>query len=367
MNFLAKIFLSLILALTSVAQAAPGLRNPEQMLTLVDEYIAEVSSKQPGPVYLLTGREAYLAKAVATQIAALEPEDFNLFQFYLMDRYIKEPAQREHLYAFNRIVRDMIATDLANSASLRSGPWHEVVVGSYTYGAWILLGSVIGWRFLFSRSTRAVDFARGLKQRELSMAQSPALYRLGYKAATNPLILSVGAGAGAGYLNYLLQSQRTHRVDPLQIMMVVQAQLACHLSYSGLAIQEKFESIRNAEEFPAEEGKKLLAEIASIGEQSKVLSQQFGRLEQIDVRDPLFQRTLQQFPKSESWAQFRSSLTDAETSRDGKCRQMSLVHLKLELDKTAMVIGNLMPVPEETSPGTSDQIPVTPIPLPEAP
>ncbi len=320
------------------AMAGAGQRTPESMLSLVDEYINEVKSDQPGPIFLLAGRDEYIAKAVVGQIDTLEAEDFNLFLFHLMERFVDSPTQRPYLFSLLKLIRESIAADLANTAQLREGPGHEIITGAYTYAAWILIGYA-GVRFAAARSARGAEFIRELHKREIALNQAPRIYKIGYKVAGNPLVWSAAAGAGIGYWNYLLQSNRVHRLDPIEVLSVVQAQLACHLSYKALEIEDEFELIKNSDEKVKSDGKAFLEKVKNIGEQAGVLEKQFARLQSLDISERLFQKTLKQFPLSADWQQFRSALSEAEMSKDGQCRQMSLTHVQGELEKMAVVIG----------------------------
>ena len=54
---------------------------------------------------------------MATQITTLEPEDFNVFLLYLMDRYIQNPQERKALFGLISTLRENIAADLESAAN----------------------------------------------------------------------------------------------------------------------------------------------------------------------------------------------------------------------------------------------------------
>jgi hypothetical protein len=329
--------LSLTLCL-SLGWPAPGFavlqsRTPEAMLALVDEYVSETRSQQPGPIQLDIGRANYLAQYVVGQVITLNAEDFNTFMFYAIERYVKEPDQRPQIYLLFKQLHDALAADLQNSKQLRDGPYHEMVSGAYGWMTWILV-LYVGFRFKATQTLRGREFLAQVEKRELAIGRKK-YYRSAYNVVSNPLVWSSAVGAGLGYWNYLIQSNRVHKLDPLEILKVVQAQLACDLSYRGLEVEQEWLDIKNEPSAIEQRGRQLQQKIEAIASEAATLHKQYKRLESLDVKERLFQQSLKLFPQAENWQQFRKSLSEAEESKDGQCRQMSLVHLKLELEKIA--------------------------------
>jgi hypothetical protein len=351
--------LTLCLSLGWPAQSFAVLqsRTPEAMLALVDEYVQEIQT-QPGayspPIFgrssisrsrrntpFEIARATYLAQRVVGQVITLNAEDFNMFMFYAVERYVKEPKQRPQIYLLFKQLHDAIAADLQNSKQLRDSPYHEMVSGAYSWMTWILV-LYVGFRFKATQTLRGREFLAEVEKRELAIGRNK-YYRSAYNVVSNPLVWSSAVGAGLGYLNYLIQSSRVHKLDPLEILKVVQAQLACDLSYRGLEIEQEWLNIKNEPLAIAQSGPQLQEKITEITSQAATLHKQYGRLESLDVKERLFQQTLKLYPQAESWQQFRKNLSEADDSKDGQCRQMSLVHLKLELEKIADGIKDEMP------------------------
>jgi hypothetical protein len=344
--------LTLCLSLAWPAQSFAVLqsRTPEAMLALVDEYVREMQSDQPGPMQLDIGRANYLAQYVVGQVITLNAEDFNTFMFYAVERYVNEPEQRPQIYLLFKQLHDAIAADLQNSKQLRDGPYHEMVSGAYGWMTWILV-LYVGFRFKATHTLRGRQFLAEIEKRELAIGRKK-YYRTAYNVASNPLVWSSALGAGLGYWNYLIQSNRVHKLDPLEILKVVQAQLACDLSYRGLEIEQEWLNIKDDPSAIAQRGRELQQNLKQVAAESSTLHKQYKRLESLDVKERLFQQSLKLFPQAENWQQFRKSLSEAEESKDGQCRQMSLVHLKLELDKIAEGLKDNLPA---EAPGKKDE------------
>lgn len=335
--------LSLILCLSLAAPmegfAVLKSRTPETMLALVDEYVQETLSEQPGPIHLGAGRAAWLAKNVVGQVITLSPEDFNMFLFYTVERYIKDAKHRPQIYLLLKQIHDAIKADLDNTKQLKEGPYHEMVKGSYSYLTWIIV-LYVGFRFKAAHTMRGREFLMEIEKREMAIGKNK-YYRSAYNVASNPVVWGGLAGAGIGYVNYLRELDKVRRSDPLEILKVVQANLACDLSYRGLEVEQEWLKIKDEPNAIGVLGPKLQEKARNLMAESAVLSKQYKRLQSLDTKERLFQQTLKELP--ENWAQFRKSLTEAEESKDGQCRQMSLIHLKLELEKIDTAITKDMP------------------------
>ncbi len=327
--------LALILSLTSFSVNA---QQPlERSAKLLDDYIGHVRRLPSDSPWSTVGRNEFLAKAVVMQLATLRPDEFNLFLFHMMDKYVNQPEDRAAIKSLADTLGVELAADFEASKMLQNGPLQYVIRGAYSYGAWLMLAGAIGWKFIFARSQSTAEFLRQIRQRELTLNQKGRFASLGYRVATSPTTWivggSLGLGALGGYIEYVLKSNSTYRINPATVLMVVQAQLACDLSYQALTIQEKFESLMNDSDQLEKEYGPMLTEIRRIRAEAQGLSEQWPRLENLDVQDRLFAEVLEQFPQSENWRDFRKALSEAETSRDGRCRQMSMLHLNQELEK----------------------------------
>ncbi len=356
MKTIAKLILALALFTSHLSHGSGVGRSPEQMMGLFDEYLAHVTSQQQGPVWLEYGRQKFLARAVIAQIAAMRPDDFNALMFLMMERYVNKPAERQYLFNFLSATTESLSADLEYSRALQAGPQALMLEGSYKYGIWLLIAGHVVFKVALSRNVKGLaDLMRQLRQREVALTEMNKFYGLSYRVATSPTtwltVASTAGGAGLGALEHLIQSSGTHRLNPMIATMVVQAQLACHLSYQGLAVQEEFESVKNDPAKLKEAKPALLEQITTIAGQGKVLAEQYSRLENLDVRDRLFKKVLEQYPTADNWQKFRTMLTEAETSQNGQCRQMSMLHLKNELDKTAAEIRALVPEDTPAVPG----------------
>ena len=323
-------------------------RTPEQMIALFDEYVKHAKLQKDAahpatPDWTTIGGKEFLTKTVISQLSAVEPADFNLFIFYIMDRYVNQPTEREIIFDFISSLSAAIAPDLEITRRLQSGPTAFVLEGALVYGTGLLLVGSLAWKFIFSRAGWGLEFMRHLRQRELALNNISRVFGGGFKLGTHPMTLAFTAGAAAGYIkDYVIPGGSTRRFDPSAILMVIQAQVACHLSYRGLELQNRYEAIQDDPEQVAKEQQDLAGKIKDIQTQSQELVTQWPRLESLDVKDRLFIKTLNAFPKATDWQKFRQSLSEAETSQDGRCRQMSLIHLNRELAKTAELLG---PVP----------------------
>ena len=335
--------LTLCLSLGLPTQGFAVLKNrtPEAMLDLVDEYVREMQSQQPGPIQLSVGRATYLAKNVVGQVITLNPEEFNMFLFYATERYVKEPKQRPQIYLLYKQIHDAIIADLENSKQLRDGPYHEMVSGAYGWMTWVLV-LYVGFRFKAAQTLRGREFLAEIEKRELAIGRNK-YYRSAYNVVSNPLVWSSAIGVGLGYWNYLIQSNRTHKLDPLEILKVVQAQLACDASYRGLAIEQEWTNMKSDPATISLRGKPLLKKIVDLQSEAALLQKQYKRLESLDVKERMFQQTLKLYPQAGSWLEFRKNLIEAEESKDGQCRQMSLIHLNLELEKISTGLKKELP------------------------
>lgn len=338
MRILISLTLSLTIFSSSAGFAANVAATPTDMLNLVDEYIAENRSTQTGPIHLDVGKQVYLAQAVVGQVIGLTPEDFNMFLFYTIERYIKRPSERGEIFTLLKELRDAIAVDLHNTQMLRDGPGHSIVNGAYRKAAWVLV-MYAGFRFAATYLTRGKAFLSIMEQQELALIQRGPYYRLAYRVATNPLVWATAAGGAIGYWDYLRDRNKTQKLDPIEILNVVQANLACDLSYRALEVEDEYEKYSSDPKLLEGVAPRLLRKIDWIGGQAELLKKQFARLQSLEIGERLFNERLQRFPPAKNWQQFRSNLVDAEKLKDGECRAISLDSLNLHFTKLAMILA----------------------------
>lgn len=353
------VLLSLSLLTTSLAKAATGPeRSSEEMMKLFDEYLFHVKSQQQGPDYLEYGRQKFLSRGVIAQAATLEPEDFNRFMFHLMNRYVTEPTDRSYIFNFFSAVTETLQADLAYTQALKAGPQSFMIEGTYKYGGWIMIAGGVMLK-LAARRPVFTNFSEWVAQRQAALSQVNKYYGLGFRFATSPTTWlisgSMGLGALGGYLEHGWAMDRVHRHNPVAAAMVVQAQLVCHLSYEGLAVQQKVQELKDKPDELAKVAPELRQKITDIKSQATELRKQWNRLEDIQdlVADKFFQEMRSQYPKAESWQQLVKDLNDNEISRDGKCRGLSTIHLVRNLDKVA----EELPEPAQNEPPAPPAVP----------
>ncbi len=339
---LKKIFVFLIglsILASSFAGAAVAGPSSAEMMKQFEEYLMHVKSQQPGPDFLEYGRQKFLSRGVIEQTAGLEPEDFNLFMFNLMNRYVTEPSDRRYIFNFFSAVTERLQADFAYSRALQAGPQSFMLEGTYKYGGWLMIAGGVVLK-IASRRPFFLRRAEWLGQRQAALSQINRYYGLGYRYATNPTTWlvggSLGAGALAGYVEHWMMD-RNHRHNPVAAAMVVQAQLVCHLSYEGLALEQKVKALADKPEEMVKEAPAIRKKIQDITAQAKELRAQWTRLEDLQdlVADKFFRELQSQYPKEESWQQLVSALKANEASRDGKCRGLSTIHLIRNLDLIA--------------------------------
>lgn len=368
-KFILSLTLSFTLFANSLAYAAVS-GNPKDALQLVDEYL-QMRSAKPAEgqtpkeaLFNALGKEDYITQAVAMQLLSLEPEDFNLFLLYFMDRYVNKPSERLVLFDFLKILRGMIENDLANTELVKEGPEHYLVEGSYSYLMWIVVGGAIGWRTIMASPLRNSAFLREVGARDAALIRSSRVYRYSTKIMRNSLIGASVGGVGIGYLDYLLQSHRTHRLDPAEILMVVQANLACQLSYDALKLNERVEAAVNDEKTVVQLAPALKLELTATIENAQVLLKEFPRLTKLDVNDRLFAKTLSFVPPAKDWQQYKKLLNESEANQDGQCRQISMEFVTRALSTAS---DNLTTIADAYAPPTPAPVaapaaPTTPTP-----
>lgn len=339
--------LSLLLA--ALIFAPPGAMadvsnsDPQQALQLVDDYLKRTAEEKKQGTFDTLGRNTYIAQAIASRLLTLQPEDFNLFVFYFVDRYIHHPEQREGLFDFVKIVREMIKDDLANTARLNGGAADDAIRGSYQYGIWILLGGSLAWFLIMKSPLRTMSFIAKMQEGEMTLMRAGRWYRYGWKTATSVVIPGVSGGM-LGLLLHHLEANKTHRLDPLEVLSVAQANLACQLSYDTLQAEQHLQKLTDDDTLMAKEGKPLNTQVKTLLDQVKVLQDQFPWLTGLRVSDPVFQKIIDEYPKASNWQDYKNRLAAQGASENGQCVQISLTHVGSKLQEMSDALDTLAPV-----------------------
>lgn len=347
-----------ILALTlSFAIATPAMagvtQDPEQIMGMVNEFVQEMKAipENADPSYKQAQADL-AAEDIAVQLRGLPAEDFNLFMYAVMSRYINKPEERESLFAFISASRTWIEADLANTALLDNGPISYMNMAQWSKYTWIAIGTgMVLSTVLLKGPMRNMRFVQAMNRAQMKMTamkqtgfkQNPFKYigaRAGL-AATHPMTIWLGAGGMIGGLaEYGIELNRVHRMDPVVMLTVVQTQLACALSYRGLDIDDHINAISMDEAKLRTDFKPINQEIEALKKESEVLAKHFARLDNITSADPDLQKAMSKIPKNlpEKYANlqaFRESLVTDGPSINGRCRQISLTDLDFQLDQRA--------------------------------
>jgi hypothetical protein len=347
-RLLLSLFLCLQLSLPANGQNLAD--NPTDLTGLVDDYVARMKSKYSPHLFLPVGRDEYLSKAVAARIAAQDTGNFNRSVLYLIGRYIEQVEERPYLFTLIQMVRARIAPDLEATRLLQEGPHESVVQRIYSSWVWVWIAAGVGWRFLLIRS--ALLSAR-TQEIHAALARRGRLYHIPYRLVANPATISAEATAGWGYLEYLTESAKAHKVDPVEILKVAQANLACHLSYRGLEIEDRIEALKDQPGELKRESPTLREAAAQVLKETQVMDAQNKFLQNLRVNDRFFGRALSHLPPSKDWQSFRSALNSTDEDQPGTCRQISLHYLKHKLQER---MEDLAPEekPEDTAPAAQE-------------
>ncbi|MBX3022983.1 MAG: hypothetical protein KF799_15010 [Bdellovibrionales bacterium] len=328
--------LALFLAFSVSLPAFAGVtRSNADMMALIDDYIKEVASTPANADQTYMDMQAaFLAEAVGLQVRTLEPEDFNLFMLAVMSRYINKPEEREALFKFIEGTRQWIAADLANTAQLEKGALHYMNPANYSWYTWVVIGAgvVIGGRVLHG-PLRTTRFVQGLDKMQMAAAKWRAPYRIAFRSATHPITLATATGAGLGLLEYQLEKNKTHRLDPMILTNAVQTELACYASYQGLGLEERFESIRDDEEKLKAGFAGLNADIDKLMGETQVLLKQYARLDNLYLNEPGLQAARAKLPQASDFQDLRRLLNAKDAAATGPCAAVSLTHLVIALER----------------------------------
>ena len=334
----------------SPAFAAVGNSDPAVILELMDEYLAQTTPRGVDSVanaLISSAQMEYMAAAVASQVLGLEPEDFNgIFLINFMDRYVNHPEQRAALFEFIKIVRQQIAPDLANTATVNEGPAHYLIHGSYNNLFEIVALGVLGWKAIMATPLRKAALMRALGEKEARLGRF-RVYRYGTRVALHPLTLTLAGGSLYGGFRYLLESHRTHRLDPADMLKVVQAQLACKISYEVLDLHEHVDALVDESEKLIAEAPGLRIQLSKHLKEAQTLQLQFPWLANLNVGDRLFQKITSTMPKTDLWRRYKTMLNDVET-HDGECSQISFENVARGIMSIAETLDALAPMSPAT-------------------
>jgi hypothetical protein len=252
---------------------------------------------------------------------------------------MNNPQEREAIFALIQTMHTDLAADLANTRQLEEGPKQFMINGATRWTALILfLGGGLSWRLILRsplRSNALVEGLTGLEARAVAGGTKGRLvYRVG--KGTTVTLATMGAGAGVGYLQYVLEKNRAHRLDPAAILRVAQAELTCLYSYKGLDFQDRYDQLMSNPD-----DSQILALIKEMNEQrdqTSLLAKQFPSLDNLLMDDPAFQEDLQALPKAQNFQQLRKLLSDNPTTENNQCYEMSTQQLDYAF---AMMTRNL--------------------------
>lgn len=349
-----KRLLALAIAFLIPFQAFAASANPEQLMVMVDEYIKEVKAtpKDVDPAFA-DAQAAYFAEGMAIETRALLPEEFNIFMFAVMSRYINKPDERDALFKYMKFVRGWISADLENTAKLEYGAAHFMNPANYSWYTWAIIGAgvVIG-RKVFNGPMRNTRFVQAMENVQLKAATWKAPYRIGFRAATHPLAIVGYAGAGLGYLEYQLEKSKLHRLDPMVFMNVVQTQIAFHLAYQALPLEDRFNSLMEDEARLRSEFTVLNKDITTLVDQATLLIDQYGRLDNISPCEPEFIKAVKKLPLQKD-KYFRDIFVDEANAKGGQCGQVALTLLIIQGGKMREALKasyeNLVPPPADVN------------------
>lgn len=335
--------LALLLAawLPVSASAAVTAYDPAALARLVDDYVKELNEVAKDQTLASIAQQQYYAGLIGLQVAKLEPEDFNKFSLDLVGRYVARPEERKAVGTFIKGMKKAISADLEHTEMIRSGPTESIVKGMTWYGTALLALTVVAGRGVrmaapYKYFSPIRPLATKLEQADLAIAQMSRTKRYAAKAA--PWLAASSVGAGLGYLEWSLEMNKTHRLDPEQdLLNVAQMSLACDLSYRGLDLEDALngktpQDVDKAYAQLSPEAKAILAE-------TEVLLDQFPRLDNLETADRLLARKLGHLPPAADFQALRKNLVEHMGVRaDRSCQAVSLTHLKLKVTELSQMI-----------------------------
>ncbi len=276
----------------------------------------------------------YILQGVATQILSLDPEDFNMFTLFLMQRYIHSPVERPVIVDFIKTFRPSLAADLEFTRRLRQGNLGHVYDRSWVYMFGVLLTG-LAFRKIFVNRLNSSEF---LRQVRINTATNAPL-RYSGRVIGNPWVYSAAGGVGLSHLHYVMfEKSRNRRLDPSPILRVVQAQIACQLSFETLELIEKVEKLIPSDEQLNAEKHPLRATYNRIAGEAEHLVKDFEELENLDIADRKFQENLGLLPNVKDFQDLRRQLTESPNPADGQCRQVPMAILLKRLSELNAVI-----------------------------
>lgn len=337
-----KKMICMFLSLTIFASSAhAGVTNSHSSaaMEVVDEFMEDQKSQ-----LAMQAQADIIDEGMINRIYALEPEDFNIFLFELMDRYIRNPIQRPRLSKFIEGMRDGIAGDLAYAEALRKGEYGCVLDNAMKYSVYALVGGIV-WRavWTFGRAGRRSEFLKQVRTNLASVGKKGMALRMARRGG-NAFAVSLATGAAAAMIENIWQSHSGHRMDPLPILRIVQTSLACDLSYRTLEFYEHVNKIvqsADSEERLSREGAILLADTRILGIQARTLLNEYALLENLSVNDPMFRKNFEHMPVEKNWQDLRKNLFHEDVSRDGMCSRVSLGDITEKVSELEAVLPKM--------------------------
>jgi hypothetical protein len=330
--------------------------SPSRAMVMVEDYLTlaalhekmlkmpDVTEKQK--LLQLIADYEYLQQGIQAEILGLTFDDFNVFLLYLLNRYINKPQERATLFEFMKTLRETIEPDLAYSERLRLGPGDRVMNGTMIYGALLLVGILV-WHRIFAARVSRHELVQLVRSKQAALANKSKTLRYVGRTLGTSFTVSAAGGAIGGYLEYLLESNRMRRLDPMTMLAIVQAQVACEVSYDTLQLKDRVETLYKDKTQLNLHLQELHAETKRLSAQSHELVEQFDWLANLDVKDRMYQDYLERLPTADSWQKLRSQLSEAEQSQDGQCRQVSLTLVNKQLGEIQSILPELPPAVQE--------------------
>lgn len=328
----------LILALSPALQAQELFKLEGQ----VNTFISDLAQAKQSPKTLDSlGKDAYVQSS-ALPISGLDPEKFNLALLYLLARYAEKPEEREDLFELIQHVRGQIQGELAVKQAIEDGPSSFLVDGALNYGVFILIGGAIIWKGILSARNPSKALSHEIHETEKTMLKR---YTGSGKTLLWTTAVSSAAGAGIGSIEYMLEKNKTHKIDPLLILNIMQAQIACKLSYEALDLLNKYQSTSN---ISGEQAKIAVNQIDQLIAQSKLLMDQFPQLDHLSMQDFLFQKAMEQLPPETDFQKVRENLKAQGASQNGACSEISLNNVSRTLEDMKIQLALSLPLVDPT-------------------
>lgn len=328
-------------------------------MSLVDDYLRQMAKDPKSKDFSALAqiaRQQHLQDVVVAQIERLVPGDFNIFLFALLERYAQHPDERALLASLFTAIRQDIAPELEATQTLKEdgavGSAWDGTVSNYAF--WIAIGASVAANWLLKYHgilegpQQTAALANSI-ERDAVNVRAPRFSRMAkqglIRAGVRTGAIAVGAGSGAaiGYLYYLLENNKTHKLDPAIMLQVLQANLACELSYQALKLDDKFNQDLLSADGLGNNGPTYGKDILSLMTQATELKKEYPQLENLLMRDRIFQEHVNALPPARSWQELRSHLNATDKAVEGQCQAVSMDVL---LNSMLIDLAQVPPPPE---------------------